>query len=142
MKTSNIHNLINFLNTSISGNIKNIIKMEQNIVEENTIQPIGNSNGKTLNIIGAFCDRWGFTGVASRFKSVLLNGLAKKGYGINYQILALPGGKGEYYIYKEEGGSQKMIFSNNGEHQKDGAIVGKNIDESNLTNVIAKIESA
>ena len=100
--------------------------MEQNIVEENTIQPIGNSNGKTLNIIGAFCDRWGFTGVASRFKSVLLNGLAKKGYGINYQILALPGGKGEYYIYKEEGGSKKMIFSNNREHQKDGAIVGKN----------------
>lgn len=35
-----------------------------------------------------------------------------------------------------------MIFSNNGEHQKDGAIVGKNIDESNLANVIAKIESA
>lgn len=31
--------------------------MDQNIVEENTIQPLGNSNGKTLNIIGAFCDR-------------------------------------------------------------------------------------
>ncbi len=110
-------------------------------MEEKTIEPDQSKyNGKELKITSEFCYRWGFGGVVSRFKSTLINNLVDKGYKVTYKIIPIKPGQGEYYVYVDDKENKKqVIFSNNSNKHKD-AIIGHEIDEDNINDVVQKVE--
>ena len=111
------------------------------MAELKTIEPEqSKSNGKELKITGEFCFRWGFGGVVSRFKSTLVNTLVDSGYKVTYEIVPIKPGKGEYYVYVDDKNNEKQpIFSNDQSKHKD-AVIGHDINEDNVKEVIKKIE--
>ena len=112
--------------------------MASSAEEKGTAVP-ENPNGKTIDVVGEFCDMWGYGRVVQKLKTTLIDNLKSKGYTINYTIKPLPGGKGEYFIYKMEGEKKKIIFSNKEEDQKEGVIYGGCVTSSNVEEVIKKL---
>ena len=110
-------------------------------MEEKTIEPDQSKyNGKELKITSEFCYRWGFGGVVSRFKSTLINNLVDKGYKVTYKIIPIKPGQGEYYVYVDDKDNNKQIlFSNNKKIHKD-AILGYEIYQDNIKEVVEKVE--
>ena len=110
-------------------------------MEEETIEPEQSKyNGKEIKLTGEFCDRWGFSGVVHRFKTIFIKTLVDKGYKVFYKIIPVHPGRGEYYVYVEDKENNKQIlFSNNKELHKD-AITGYEIYHNNIEEVIKKLE--
>ena len=110
--------------------------------EEDTIEPQGNSNGKTLKIICEFCQVWGMYRKVEKLYSLLIYKLSKKGYTINLKIKGTFYGKGEYYIYLDEINPKNAIFTNSKEmHESSNCVYGRAIDENNVDKVIEFIET-
>ena len=110
--------------------------------DEVTIEPQGNSNGKTLNIICELCQVWGMQRKVEKLYSLLINKLAKKGYTINLKINATYYGKGEYYVYLDEISPKNAIFTNSKEMQESSKCVyGRAIEKDNVDEVIKFIEA-
>ena len=110
--------------------------------DEVTIEPQGNSNGKTLNIICELCQVWGMQRKVEKLYALLINKLAKKGYTINLKINATYYGKGEYYVYLDEIAPQNAIFTNSKEmYESSKCIYDRAIDANNVNRVIEFIES-
>ena len=110
--------------------------------EEYTMEPEkSKSNGKKLKIISEFCFRWGFGSVKLKFKNIFINYLVEKGYSVTYKIIAMFPSHGEYFVYVEDkNNNKKIIFSNDEDKHKDSAIIGSEINENNVKEVVKKIE--
>ena len=79
-------------------------------------------SGKTANYTGLIC------------KAV------DSGYKVTYEIVPIKPGKGEYYVYVDDKNNEKQpIFSNDQSKHKD-AVIGHDINEDNVKEVIKKIE--
>ena len=109
--------------------------------DEETIEPIGENNGKTLNIICELCQTWGMYRKVEKLHSLLIKKLRTKGYTINLKIKGTHYGKGEYYIYLDEVNPKNAVFANSQEiHEASKCILGRAVDENNVDEVIALIE--
>ena len=110
--------------------------------DEETIEPIGENNGKTLNIICELCQTWGMYRKVEKLHSLLIYKLSKKGYTINLKVKGTYYGKGEYYIYLNDIKPENAVFTNSKEMQESSkCIYGRAIDENNTDEVIGFIES-
>ena len=104
--------------------------------------PIGKPNGKSIKLIAEFCQSWNIFNSISNFKSLIVSNLAKKGYNIYYNIISMPFKiPKDYNIYKIENNKKILIFSNKDEEKKNGVIIGFEIDETNVDDLINKIIS-
>jgi len=102
--------------------------------------PIGKPNGKSIKLIAEFCQSWNIYNTISNFKSLLISNLAKKGYDIYYNIITMPFKiPKDYNIYKVVDNKKILIFSNKDEEKKNGVIIGFEIDEININDLIKKI---
>ena len=119
-----------------------MIKINKIMEEEYTMEPEkAKSNGKKLKIISEFCFKWGFGGVKLKFKNNLINYLVEQGYSVIYKIIAMFPSNGEYFVYVEDkNNNKKIIFSNDEDKHKDSAIIGSEINENNIKEVVKKIE--
>jgi hypothetical protein len=72
-------------------------------------------------------------------ETLLMESLLNSGYDINYVINPMPGGNGEYYIYLVLDGKRHVVFSNLKAHEKEGAVVAKAVDDSNVNDIIKNI---
>ena len=110
-------------------------------MEEKTIEPEQSKyNGKEIKITGEFCGRWGLSSVISRFKSIFIKTLVDKGYKVTYKIIPIQPGQEEYYVYVDDKDNNKQIlFSNNKKIHKD-AILGYEIYQDNIKEVVEKVE--
>ena len=110
--------------------------------DEDTLEPIGENNGKTLNIFCELCQSWGMQRKVEKLYSLLIKKLRSKGYTINIKLKGTFYGKGEYYIYLDEINPKKAIFTNSKEMQEESqCIYGRAIDEENVDKVIEFIEN-
>ncbi len=110
--------------------------------DEETIEPIGEPNGKTLNIICELCQSWGMYRKVEKLHSLLIQKLSKKGYCINLKIDGTFYGKGEYYIYLDEINPKKAVFTNSKEmFEASNCVYGKAVDEENADKIIEFIET-
>ena len=105
-----------------------------------TKNPQGESNGKTLTLIGEFCQSWGLYRKIQDFVSLLVTPLSEKGYTVKYGAVPVPFRiPSDYTIYKVEDDKKIKVFSNKEEDEEKGIIVGHEIDEDNVEEVIKKI---
>ena len=110
--------------------------------EEDTIEPQGNSNGKTLNIICELCQVWGMSRKVEKLYALLIKKKKKKGYTINLKIKGTFYGKGEYYMYLDEINPKNAIFTNSKEMQKSSnCVFGRAVDVDNVDQIIEFIET-
>ena len=110
--------------------------------EEETIEPKGNNNGKTLNIICELCHSWGMSRKVEKIYSLLLYKLSNMGYTIKIKIQGTFYGKGEYYIYLNEVNPKNAVFTNSKEmYEISKCIYGRAINEDNVDKIIEFIES-
>ena len=110
--------------------------------EEKTIEPTGENNGKTINIIFEICRFWGLFYKVQRFNSLLINKLSYKGYTINLKIKGTFFGEGAYNVYLNEASQKNAVFTNSEKiSESNQRIYGKEIDKSNVDKVIELIES-
>ena len=104
--------------------------------------PIGKPNGKSIKLIAEFCQSWNIYNTISNFKSLLISNLAKEGYDIYYNIITMPFKiPKDYNIYKVVNNKKILIFSNKKKKKKNGVIIGFEIDETNVDELINKIIS-
>ena len=109
--------------------------------EDDTIEPQGKANGKTLNIICELCQSWGMYRKVEKLYSLLISKLTNKGYTINLKIKGTFYGKGEYYIYLDEVNPKNAVFANSQEiHEASKCILGRAVDENNVDEVVSLIE--
>ena len=110
--------------------------------DQETFEPPGNSNGKTLNIICELCQVWGMQRKVEKLHSLLIKKLTQKGYTINLKINGTFYGKGEYYVYLDEIGPKNAIFTNSKEMQESSnCVYGRAIEKDNVDEVIKFIET-
>ncbi len=110
--------------------------------DEETIEPQGESNGKTLNITCELCQSWGLYRKVEKLHSLLINKLSSKGYTINLKVKGTFYGKGEYYVFLNEVNPKNAVFTNSKEMQESSnCIFGRAVDESNVEQIIEFIES-
>jgi hypothetical protein len=108
-------------------------------MEKDIISPIGEDNGKTIKLKIELCRSWGFTRKVEKIYSLLIRGLAEKGYTVDYEIEGTFYGEGEYYIYL---GEKKIpVFLNkNKKAEEEKCIYGNGINKDNVDEVIEFIE--
>ena len=112
------------------------------IEEDDTIEPQGKDNGKTLNIICELCHSWGMQRKIENLYSLLIFKLSNKGYKINLKIKGTFYGRGEYYVYLNEIAPKNAIFTNSKEmYETSKCIYDRAIDANNVNRVIEFIES-
>ena len=110
--------------------------------EEDIIEPEGEDNGKTLNIICELCQSWGMQRKVEKLYSLLISKLSNKGYTINLKIKGTFYGRGEYYVYLNEIDPKNAIFTNSKEmYESSKCIYDRAIDANNVNKVIEFIES-
>ena len=110
--------------------------------EEETIEPQGKSNGKTLNIICELCQSWGMSRKVEKLYSLLFSKLSNIGYTLNLKIKGTFYGKGEYYIYLDEVNPKNAIFTNSKEmYEASNCVYGKAVDQENVDKIIEFIKS-
>ncbi len=110
--------------------------------EEKTIEPTGENNGKTINIIFEICRFCGLFYKVQRFNSLLINKLSNKGYTTNLKIKGTFFGEGAYNVYLNEANQKNAVFTNSEKFSESSQRThGKEIDESNVDKVIELIES-
>ena len=110
--------------------------------EEETIEPQGKSNGKTLNIICELCQSWGMSRKVEKLYSLLFSELSNIGYTLNLKIKGTFYGKGEYYIYLDEVNPKNAIFTNSKEmYEAINCVYGKAVDQENVDKIIEFIKS-
>ena len=101
--------------------------------------PIGKPNGKSIKLIAEFCQSWNIYISISNFQSLFISNLSKKGYNIYYCILKMPfRTPKDYNIYKVED-NIILMFTNKEKEKKNGVIVGFEINEENIEQLINKI---
>ena len=104
--------------------------------------PIGKPNGKSIKLIAEFCQSWNIFNGISKCKFLIISNLAKKGYTIYYTIISMLFTiTKDYNIYKIEDNKKILIFSNKDEEKKNGVIIGFEIDETNINDLIKQIIS-
>ena len=102
--------------------------------------PIGKPNGKSIKIIAEFCQSWNIYISISNFQSLLISNLSKKSDNVYYCILKMPFRiPKDYNIYKVEDNKKILMFTNKEEEKKNGVIVGFEINEENIEQLIDKI---
>ena len=110
--------------------------------EDDTIEPQGKDNGKTLNIICELCQSWGIQRKIEKLYSLFISKLSQKGYTINLKIKGTFYGRGEYYVFLDEIAPQNAIFTNSKEmYESSKCIYDRAIDANNVNRVIEFIES-
>ena len=96
------------------------------------------SNGKSIELLAELWSSWGYSGVKEQVYS-LMKHMAKKGYEVNFTVDPLSGGNGEFYVYKVNGDSKSIVFSNNKSHKE--AVYGNRINQLNMEDIAKKIEA-
>ena len=108
-------------------------------MEKDIISPRGEDNGKKIKLKIELCRSWGFSRKIENIYSLLIIGLANKGYTVEYEIEGTFYGEGEYYIYL---GEKKIpVFLNkNKKAEEEKCIYGNAINKDNVDEVIEFIE--
>ena len=108
-------------------------------MEKEIISPIDEDNGKKVELKIELCHSWGFSRKLEKIHSLLILGLAKKGYTVEYETEGTFYGEGEYYIYL---GEKKIpVFLNKKKKAEEAnCIYGNAIDKENVDEVIKFIE--
>ena len=97
-------------------------------------------NGKTIKLTCKFCAKWGFTSQVNRFQSSLIQSLLNLGYKVIYKIIAVLGANGEYYVFVDDKNNKLQIIFSNNKYKHKNAIFGSEVDETNVDEIIKKIE--
>ena len=110
--------------------------------DEDTLEPIGENNGITLNIFCELCQSWGMSRKVEKIYSLLMKKLRAKGYTINIKIKGTFYGKGEYYIYLDEVSPKNAVFTNSKDMAEESKCVyGRAIDEENVDEIVEFIRT-
>jgi hypothetical protein len=68
--------------------------------------------------------------------------LKELGYEVQYDFVPMPGNQNEYYIFiVKSDGSLKPVFSNNKQHQKEGALYDYGVSEHNSKNIVDLVKN-
>ena len=105
---------------------------------EGVLQSV-NPNGKTLEFLVELCSSWGYNSIVANVKKNLFAELNNKGYEIKYVFEPLSGGNGEFYIYETSLNGKRLIFSNDQSKKEKQTVVGRNLNNNNIQNVIKAI---
>ncbi len=100
---------------------------------------LNTTNAKSIEIYAELCAEWGFSTARDQVVSVLIAALNKNGYDVKFNIIAKKGGQGEFFVYQVINGKKQILFSNESDHSKDGAIIGYDIDSGNVDSIVGKI---
>jgi hypothetical protein len=108
--------------------------------EEGSIPAKSNPNGKTVSITSEVCSSWGYAARAKSVMDLVVAKLAERGYNVNYKVIAMPGGKGQFEVAYDKSGEKKVIFSNNQKLKQEGVVVGIKISDANVEDILKLIE--
>jgi hypothetical protein len=88
------------------------------------------------------CAAWGYGNTKKQVVSQLVKTLNDNGYNVKYTLEPKAGGRGEFFVYKIENGTRKIVFSNNKDlHSGEAAVIGRKIDSGNVNAIVQKIIS-
>lgn len=94
---------------------------------------------KVINLTIELCQKWG-SNWEKGINSTLVETLKQRGYLVDTQVNPIQKPSGEYYIYLRKDNEKLIIFSNNSERDKNkGAIIGDEVNTSNVESVISKL---
>ena len=89
-------------------------------------------NMRTVQVRAELCNRWGYYECVDNIK-LLATELHNRGINMQLKCIPMPGGNGEFFLYRCDGEKEKVVFSNNAEkHKSQGAVIGFSIKPSNV----------
>ena len=110
--------------------------------KEINISKANNIKGKEIEILAELCSSWGYENMRDQVVCVLIKELNSLGYDVKYEIKAVMGFSGEFFVYVIKDGKKSIKFSNFPKHKSDRTEIGDRIDSKNIKNIIEKIEDS